>query len=108
VHLVHGVGTIPIIDHAGIGEYVSKIHLELTRQDLKTARGGSRTPWQIAADAAETGDKRTTAIWAEFCNETKGRRMMIVSPRPRAIYALACERAGPPRPLPTRLPLPGG
>lgn len=61
IHTERGVDAVPVRDAAGVGEYVSKIHYEMVRCDLKTGRRKNRTPWQIALDAAETGDSRDIA-----------------------------------------------
>ena len=73
IHSERGVDAVPVRDAAGLGEYVSKIHYELVRSDLKQGRRKSRTPWQIALDAAETGDCRDMARWVEYCHATKGK-----------------------------------
>ncbi|MEM8926204.1 MAG: hypothetical protein AAGD35_22090 [Actinomycetota bacterium] len=82
IHHIHGVTLVPVRrasreqgdDH--IAEYLGKIQLELTRQDLKTAKGDSRSPWQIALDAAETGDAQDAARWCEYLRATKGRNVI--------------------------------
>ncbi|MCP4965695.1 MAG: protein rep, partial [bacterium] len=61
IHYRYGVDAVIIRDDKGIGTYVSKIHLELVRSDLKQTRGSEgRTPWQVGVDAAESGDARDT------------------------------------------------
>ncbi|MCP3992840.1 MAG: hypothetical protein GY724_27490 [Actinomycetia bacterium] len=66
---------------------MSKIHLELVRSDLKQAWGGKgRTPWQVGADAAETGDARDTARWKEWITVSRRRRAISVSPAVRNAY----------------------
>ena len=49
IHGIYGVDARPVRDINGVGDYVSKIHFEMVRGDLKTHRqnetkGGSRTP----------------------------------------------------------------
>ena len=82
VHQIHGVDLVPVRtlnrqdgDDA-IARYLGKIQLELTRQDLKTAKGRSRSPWQVALDAAETGDAQDAARWCEYLRATKGRNVV--------------------------------
>jgi hypothetical protein len=78
VHPDIGVDLIPIRDSAGIGEYVSKIDMEITRGDLKQGRNGSRSTWDIGLAAAD-GDKRSAALWAEYIHAAKGRRWLSTS-----------------------------
>lgn len=47
--------------------------LEMMRSDLKTGRGG-RTPWEILADFARTGDAADLALWHEYEQATRGRQ----------------------------------
>jgi hypothetical protein len=48
---------------------------ELTRGDLKRSRhDGHRTPWEIFAAFAETGDCDDLSLWHEWERETKGVR----------------------------------
>lgn len=78
VHPDIGVDLRPIRDHAGIGEYVSKIEMEIGRGDLKHGREGSRSTWDIGLDAAD-GDKRSAALWAEYIGAAKGRHWLSTS-----------------------------
>lgn len=90
IHHNYGVDATPVRDHPGIGAYVSKIHFELARSDLKTNKNNpgrtSRTPWQVAIDGDETGDAQDIARWKEFVRATKGRRMLGISPELRRQY----------------------
>ena len=86
VHGERGVDAVPVRDTVGIGEYVSKIHYELVRSDLKHGRRQNRTPWQIAIDAAETGDCRDMARWVEYCEATKGKWVVTGLEALRKIY----------------------
>lgn len=88
VHELYGVDAVPVRDEAGIGAYVSKIHYELARSDLKVGRndGRSRSPWQVGIDAAETGDAKDTRRWHEWVQVTKGSRALGVSPALRDHY----------------------
>ncbi len=82
VHQIHGVDLVPVRTESRGGDealarYLGKIQLEMTRQDLKTARfGTSRSPWLIGLDAAETGDARDIALWCEYLRATKGRNVV--------------------------------
>lgn len=91
IHSERGVDAVPVRDAAGLGEYVSKIHYELVRSDLKQGRRKSRTPWQIALDAAETGDCRDMARWVEYCHATKGKWVVTGLPALRAVYEIEAE-----------------
>ncbi len=87
VHNEIGVTVVPIRDDNGIGAYVSKIELELARSDLKGGRrAGSRSMWQVAADAAQQGDPTDVAVWHQFFADTvaKRRRFMATS---KGLYA---------------------
>ncbi|MGH1492073.1 MAG: hypothetical protein ACRBK7_22240 [Acidimicrobiales bacterium] len=86
VHHERGVDAIPVRNTAGIGEYVSKIHFELVRSDLKHGRRQNRTPWQIAIDAADTGDCRDMARWVEYCEATKGKWVVTGIDALRKLY----------------------
>jgi hypothetical protein len=89
VHTERGVDAVPVKDSNGLGDYVSKIHYELVRSDLKHGRRrANRTPWQIALDAAETGDCRDMARWREYCHATKGKWVVSGLPALRAIYKI--------------------
>lgn len=92
IHTERGVDAVPVRDNDGLGEYVSKIHFELVRSDLKRGRRrSSRTPWQIAIDAADTGDCRDMARWVEYCHATKGKWVVTGLPALRRIYAIDAE-----------------
>jgi hypothetical protein len=43
----------------------------MTRGDLKTARSGSKTPFQILADYYQAGDSRDGNLWREFGRVTR-------------------------------------
>ena len=91
IHAERGVDAVPVKNAEGLGSYVSKIHYELVRSDLKTGRRKNRTPWQIALDAADTGDCRDIARWAEYCKATKGRWIVSGLPALRKVYRIAAE-----------------
>ena len=75
--LARGVQVIPCRDDNGaLGTYLAKVASEVTRQDGKTARAsGSRTPMQLLADAAE-GDAQAWAIFREWIQGSRGRRIV--------------------------------
>jgi hypothetical protein len=83
IHEIYGVDLVPVKtegDDGVVARYLGKIQLEMARQDLKTGRrSSSRSPWQIALDAAETGDARDTARWVEYLHATKGRNVITKS-----------------------------
>ncbi|HAM43501.1 MAG TPA: hypothetical protein DCM67_00550 [Propionibacteriaceae bacterium] len=57
----------------------SAIHWEMAGGLGKAGRRGSRTPFQILADA-EAGDVRSAALWHEFEVGSRGRRQMSIPP----------------------------
>lgn len=63
------------------GDYVAKFGAaeEIAFGASKTGRNGSRSPWQLLADAT-AGDKRACALWAEFAVAFRGRRQLQWSP----------------------------
>ena len=76
IHGIYGCDVRQVIDDQGVAGYVSKIHFELARADLKARDDGiSRTPWQVAVDGIRWGDKADIARWAEFVTATKGKRI---------------------------------
>lgn len=91
IHTERGVDAVPVRDNDGLGEYVSKIHFELVRSDLKQGRRKSRTPWQIALDAADTGDRRDMARWVEYCHATKGKWVVSGLSALREVYPIDVE-----------------
>lgn len=62
------------------GDYVAKWGAaeELTLGKSKLGRAGSRSPWQLLADAS-AGDKRSCALWVEFALAFKGKRQLFWS-----------------------------
>jgi hypothetical protein len=64
-----------------VGQKGWDVPTEMTRHDLKAgreeaSREGHRTPWQILASFAGTGDEAELALWLEYEQVTKGRRAM--------------------------------
>lgn len=61
--------------------YLVKLGAELVSGDTKTrTKNGSRTPWQILADAI-AGDAESVALWREFTEATKGARAIELDDR---------------------------
>lgn len=62
------------------GEYIGKFGAaeELVLGHTKQGRCGSRTPWQLLADARD-GDKVAAALWIKFAMVFKGRRQLVWS-----------------------------
>lgn len=63
---------------------------ELAKPKLKQGVDGSRTPWQLLADAAD-GDKRAAWLWREYAIAFKGRRQLFWSRKLRAALELEEE-----------------
>lgn len=56
----------------GDNDHPFPVALEVARSDLKTAsHAGQRTPWQVLADFAETGDCADLALWHEWEKATE-------------------------------------
>lgn len=75
------------------GEYVGKFGAaeEMALQGQKQGRGGSRTPWQLLADAGDIHNPRATrdgAIWAEYAAAFMGRRQLVWSPGLKARFGI--------------------
>jgi hypothetical protein len=60
-------------------KYLCKLGLEVSDPGTKTAKGGQRTPLQIAHDWAMFGRKEDAHLWQTFCNATKGTRQITYS-----------------------------
>jgi hypothetical protein len=73
-----GVDVVPVRDEEGIGAYISKVELELTRGDLKRGRGESRSMWQVGLDAAD-GCQRSAAVWGDYVRAIRSRRWISTS-----------------------------
>ncbi len=94
IHGIYGVDARPVRDINGVGDYVSKIHFEMVRGDLKIRRqdetkGGSRTPWQVGIDGVRTGDAHDIARWREYTAAMKGQKVLGVSKAIRDRYGAA-------------------
>lgn len=72
----------------GAGAYVGKwgAAMELTKGHTKRGRSG-RTPWQILADFAESGNATDAALFQEYASSFKGARQLTWSRDLRALYA---------------------
>lgn len=72
------------------GAYVAKFgaaeEITLTGQKVGKA-GGSRSPWQLLADATE-GDKRAGALWVAYARAFKGRRQLVWSRGLKALFGV--------------------
>ncbi len=88
IHEFYGVDAVCVRDDKGLGDYVSKIHFELARNDLKQGDQdfSSRSPWQVGLDAKTTGDAQDTARWAEWYWAMKGRNAITITPALRELY----------------------
>lgn len=66
------------------------LSLEMTRSDLKTGRVGvrGRSPWEILASVAATGDCDDLALWHEYELATKGRQSVTFSNGLKALYKI--------------------
>ncbi|MCA1775524.1 MAG: protein rep [Loktanella sp.] len=62
------------------GDYVAKFGAaeELTLGDKKAGRSGSRTPWQLLADARD-GDARAGRLFQDYAAAFKGKRQLVWS-----------------------------
>ena len=90
VHQIYGVDLEPIRDAEGIGKYLSKVAMELTRSDLKTGRvNTSRSPFQLAYDAsAPDADPRDVALWVDYATGCRRRRLVEYSKGLLARYGI--------------------
>jgi len=75
---------------SAVGDYLAKWGAaeELALQGHKAGRKGSRTPFQLLADA-EQGDKQAAAAWIEFALAFKGRRQLVWSRGLKARFGIS-------------------
>lgn len=75
---------------SAVGDYLAKWGAaeELSLQGYKVGRKGSRTPFQLLADA-EQGDKQACAAWVQFALAFKGRRQLVWSRGAKARFGIA-------------------
>ncbi len=76
----HGLDFTDVFDAAcAPSRYLAKLGLELTGT-AKEGRGGSRSPWQLAADASD-GDPQSVKLWHDYVASTKGHQMIRLDDR---------------------------
>jgi hypothetical protein len=79
--LARGVQVIPAReDNAALAQYLAAVNggiaAEASREDGKVGRLGNRTPMQLLADHADTGEPRDWALWMEWVEGSRGRRLI--------------------------------
>lgn len=72
-------------------DYITKLGLEISDVGTKAGRGGNRSPWEVAADFAATGDCDDGDIWQQYAKGIKGARMLTWSRGLRAAAGLGVE-----------------
>lgn len=76
----HGLDFTDVFDAATAPtRYLTKLGLELTGT-AKEGKRGSRTPWELAQDAAD-GDPQSVKLWRDFVDATKGHQMIRLDDR---------------------------
>ena len=94
----HGVTIVRCYSAAEAGAYIAKtqdgkgVGNELARADLKRGAELHRTPLEILASFAATGDIEDLALWHEYERATHGRQCITWSKGLRAILSAAPER----------------
>jgi hypothetical protein len=107
---LHGVKIDVCTSAAEAGAYISKTQdgkspgNELARSDLKSARSGHRTPFEILGNIADTGDLADLPLWNEYERATRGhqaitwskglRRLLLDVEPERSDEELAAEEVG--------------
>lgn len=77
----------------GSGEYLTKAGYEIAMADNKIGRSeGSRTPFAIAHDAAETGDTADIELVREWVESSHNKRSITWSKGLRDAFGLGAER----------------
>lgn len=82
---VHGVKIERCYSGEGAADYVCKtqeghgVGIEMARGDIKRARGGHRTPFEILASAVTYDSEADVRLWHEFERATKGRKCITWS-----------------------------
>lgn len=71
------------------GAYVGKFGAaeEIALHGNKRSRNGSRSPWQLLADARD-GDAQAAAAWIEYALAFRGRRQLVWSPGLKARFGV--------------------
>jgi hypothetical protein len=77
-HKGAGLVVEAVTDGDSLAQYLAgvdgrKVDLELARPDLKRARRGNRTPWQVLRDIVDHGDRADLDLWWEYEQASKGR-----------------------------------
>ncbi|OLM28905.1 hypothetical protein Ae717Ps2_6024c [Pseudonocardia sp. Ae717_Ps2] len=67
-----------------MGKYISKLAFETAGGRWKRGKRGSRTPFQILADAIDTGNERDVALWQEWEQGSHGMQQLVWSNGPQA------------------------
>ncbi|WP_075334928.1 hypothetical protein [Pseudonocardia sp. Ae717_Ps2] len=62
-----------------MGKYISKLAFETAGGRWKRGKRGSRTPFQILADAIDTGNERDVALWQEWEQGSHGMQQLVWS-----------------------------
>lgn len=81
-HAVHGLDVKLCTRSGELGQYITKVEgdwgvgMELARADAKTARKGSRSPWQILRSATIDGDIDDLNLFLEYERATKGKHAL--------------------------------
>lgn len=98
-HEHHGVDVTRCASAYDAGLYVAKtqdgrsVGNEVARGDLKQARKGGRTPFEILDDFRWTGDAADLALWHEYERDTKGHQAISFSKNLRTLLELADEKS---------------
>lgn len=94
------IGLCPVerVTEAALGRYVQKVvmtaestrrlGMEMTRHDLKLGRRTGRTPFQVLADFAATGDCADLALWHEWEKASKGMQSITWSKGLKARFGI--------------------
>jgi hypothetical protein len=96
-HQQHGVQITRCASAEEAGQYIAKtqdgrsVGNELARSDMKSGRGGGRTPFEILDDFRWTGDLADLALYREYEQATRGRQAITWSKGLRAAVAVAPE-----------------
>jgi hypothetical protein len=81
--LTHGADIRPIDDE----RYLAKLGLEISNIGSKKGRRRSRTPWELAHDAA-SGDGPSVGLWRQYSEAMKGARQLFWSRGARDFFGL--------------------
>jgi hypothetical protein len=75
------------------GDGANQAAMELARGDLKQARSGNRTPFQVLSAFQEWGDADDLDLWTEWEKASHGRRQMTWSRGMRELLQLGVEKS---------------